>query len=201
MGSSPLTRGKPQIKRSGLSRTRAHPRSRGENVGDFFDLTAEDGSSPLTRGKPIEFNTSPGSGGAHPRSRGENSHQARRSLRKCGSSPLTRGKPHVVVEVAGFVGLIPAHAGKTQSRTRPSGGPGAHPRSRGENTDEQSARAGDAGSSPLTRGKHCDCPFRIRMRGLIPAHAGKTTRLRRPLLTGWAHPRSRGENSEAGLRG
>ena len=29
----------------------AHPRVGGENVGDFFDLTAEDGSSPRGRGK------------------------------------------------------------------------------------------------------------------------------------------------------
>ena len=30
--------------------------------------------------------------------------------------------------------------------------------------------------------------------GLIPAHAGKTIRLRAELSTSWAHPRSRGEN-------
>ena len=50
----------------------------------------------------------------------------------------------------------------------------AHPRSRGENTDEQSARAGDAGSSPLTRGK----------RSSAAPNATPPT----------AHPRSRGEN-------
>ena len=51
-----------------------------------------------------------------------------------------------------------------------------------------------AGSSPLTRGK----PLRERLArlrvGLIPAHAGKTSRRRcRPWRAG-AHPRSRGEN-------
>ena len=138
---------------------------------------------------------------AHPRSRGENSTPCAHVVARYGSSPLTRGKLPIRAQPGLVLGLIPAHAGKTaRAESRARRWP-AHPRSRGENTDEQSARAGDAGSSPLTRGKHCDCPFRIRMRGLIPAHAGKTTRLRRPLLTGWAHPRSRGENSEAGLRG
>ena len=49
----------------------------------------------------------------------------------------------------------------------------SHPRSRGENT---------AGDQPL------------RPRGLIPAHAGKTTRGRGQSRSGSAHPRSRGEN-------
>ena len=51
------------------------------------------------------------------------------------------------------------------------------------------------GSSPLTRGKRRRDRLPGRVRGLIPAHAGKTvarSRARWPLP---AHPRSRGENS------
>ena len=50
------------------------------------------------------------------------------------------------------------------------------------------------GSSPLTRGKRGSHDLEVEARGLIPAHAGKTT------ISGWvssamgAHPRSRGEN-------
>ena len=71
-GSSPLTRGKPGIDvRTGMevrlipahagkttqdtSRSRwrrAHPRSRGENIGGHFLVVLIEGSSPLTRGKP-----------------------------------------------------------------------------------------------------------------------------------------------------
>ena len=71
-GSSPLTRGKPDPESSwppayGLipahagktppttprtSRTRAHPRSRGENIRPESSSTPKKGSSPLTRGKP-----------------------------------------------------------------------------------------------------------------------------------------------------
>ena len=70
----------------------AHPRSRGENVGDLGDEGCCIGSSPLTRGKPCERRTLTHSGrlipahagktcaivgrsgviAAHPRSRGEN---------------------------------------------------------------------------------------------------------------------------------
>ena len=72
-GSSPLTRGKPisqlparrtsrlipahagktMICFSGFTRTRAHPRSRGENVLTVMQDSTTSGSSPLTRGKHL----------------------------------------------------------------------------------------------------------------------------------------------------
>ena len=152
MGSSPLTRGKYEAGMLALawgrlipahagkitsalpfvSARRAHPRSRGENVGkELYDLGAR-GSSPLTRGKclrspspPIEPGLIPAHAGkmthdgeacgearAHPRSRGEN----RRSCLICsmilGSSPLTRGKSLSHRSRILPRGLIPAHAGK-----------------------------------------------------------------------------------------
>ena len=71
----------------------------------------------------------------------------------------------------------------------------AHPRSRGENVDGREDDLPAEGSSPLTRGKHGLLVHAGHVRGLIPAHAGKTIfcalffgRIR-------AHPRSRGENS------
>ena len=55
---------------------------------------------------------------------------------------------------------------------------------------------GIEGSSPLTRGKHgSEDPYGLSSR-LIPAHAGKTGTPFRWLCGKWAHPRSRGENSE-----
>ena len=55
------------------------------------------------------------------------------------------------------------------------------------------------GSSPLTRGKRVQETETRTIIGLIPAHAGKTKR--RPCLTAHstAHPRSRGENTGAGM--
>ncbi|ERH21014.1 hypothetical protein HMPREF1980_02430 [Actinomyces sp. oral taxon 172 str. F0311] len=70
-----------------------------------------------------------------------------------GSSPLTRGKLTQLDLQIEQIGLIPAHAGKTDRcplarRVRP-----AHPRSRGENINDALQALLDEGSSPLTRGK------------------------------------------------
>ena len=73
----------------------------------------------------------------------------------------------------------------------------AHPRSRGENSGAIRHRDAIGGSSPLTRGKHHEPPWRRRRQRLIPAHAGKTSV--HPLVVACpaAHPRSRGENEVA----
>ena len=51
------------------------------------------------------------------------------------------------------------------------------------------------GSSPLTRGAREDTAARAGLRGLIPAHAGSTPRLRFSSFVTKAHPRSRGEHA------
>ena len=174
--------------------TRAHPRSRGENHPRGRESTARCGSSPLTRGKLLEAadnrrlqglipahagktplrNKACAGEGAHPRSRGENELSVRRCASGEGSSPLTRGKLVVREKSVGRLGLIPAHAGKTSmSMWSPRCG-GAHPRSRGENIKAAVSVVVEWGSSPLTRGKPPTKLSFVLMRGLIPAHAGKT---------------------------
>ena len=71
----------------------------------------------------------------------------------------------------------------------------AHPRSRGENTYAGEDRNQALGSSPLTRGKQGQWVRHVATRGLIPAHAGKTTQGTSPNRWRRAHPRSRGENT------
>ena len=111
---------------------------------------------------------------AHPRSRGENVVCFFVPSAVQGSSPLTRGKLNGVLVSSERLGLIPAHAGKTEV-------PGL----------DVGARQG---SSPLTRGKLAPAGVDSAKVGLIPAHAGKTC-LSRLAATGQeAHPRSRGEN-------
>ena len=172
------------------------------------------GSSPLTRGKPASgpaFGQYPGLipahagktrrgggcqvfSGAHPRSRGENVSRERPSGRSRGSSPLTRGKQESRTRGEVLRGLIPAHAGKTVWLGAAWLECGAHPRSRGENEIGGGGLGAHQGSSPLTRGKRrADRPLGAR-RGLIPAHAGKTTPQTPKHPAGGAHPRSRGEN-------
>ena len=152
-GSSPLTRGKltsqytvtivPGLIPAHAGKTsmrsmsrwldRAHPRSRGENVGRSRQALGYRGSSPLTRGKHVErlahvlrLGLIPAHAGktrgdgsrtrasrAHPRSRGENGWVDLERIADSGSSPLTRGKLVVREKNASGLGLIPAHAGKT----------------------------------------------------------------------------------------
>ena len=134
-------------------RVGAHPRSRGENASSSRANRSCPGSSPLTRGKrgpdrrqgrwpglipahagkTAPLSMIPSVRWAHPRSRGENWATSRRLIGRKGSSPLTRGKLWPVPEGFAPAGLIPAHAGKTSPRTRPSARCAAHPRSRGEN--------------------------------------------------------------------
>ena len=234
-GSSPLTRGKLRAfwrRRSRLrlipahagktntasrspTRTRAHPRSRGENHENVGLDKTIGGSSPLTRGKRCQLLsfpflhrlipahagktlTFPGRVpqlGAHPRSRGENLISIASVTSPCGSSPLTRGKPHCTPLSPRVTRLIPAHAGKTPTVAVGETGRAAHPRSRGENSTSSSSQRTGGGSSPLTRGKpRVGRRRRARLR-LIPAHAGKTPTSRAAASQAGAHPRSRGENT------
>ena len=192
----------------------AHPRSRGENRRTSGSSACRSGSSPLTRGKPcgvhiydLTDGLIPAHAGktrqdresyagswAHPRSRGENAGNIGSDAGTSGSSPLTRGKPGNWVVGGKAAGLIPAHAGKT---TQTPGSPcrrGAHPRSRGENIKAAAAVVAEWGSSPLTRGKPYWPAWVVRMRRLIPAHAGKTLYRAGHQHPARAHPRSRGEN-------
>ena len=112
-----------------------------------------------------------------------------------GSFPLTRGKLEREAREVDSSRLIPAHAGKTGHPLGRGEPVWAHPRSRGENASAERSKRGRTGSSPLTRGKHAQqAPQPIR-RGLIPAHAGKTSPLFGLGMTMTAHPRSRGENT------
>ena len=112
-----------------------------------------------------------------------------------GSSPLTRGKRGRSRVRLSSLGLIPAHAGKTEARRSARILVRAHPRSRGENGDGGNRTPRTAGSSPLTRGKPCLRSVGVSTGGLIPAHAGKTGYSPRNVSAFWAHPRSRGENA------
>ena len=173
-GSSPLTRGK-QIGAGGGDRsTGLIPAHAGKTAARPRSASHRRGSSPLTRGKlrdqlraifrhgliPAHAGkTSPVGGGstwnrAHPRSRGENFCPRFTHLSSEGSSPLTRGKPTEEDPHPYVLGLIPAHAGKTVGGALRFVVPGAHPRSRGENSTIAGGMAAVRGSSPLTRGKH-----------------------------------------------
>ena len=190
----------------------AHPRSRGVDRAITYAVRAPRGSSPLTRGRPSDHvrrssssrlipahagstrslsSPKPGSS-AHPRSRGVDRLRKVGLLPASGSSPLTRGRLPRPVHRRCRAGLIPAHAGSTRPVHRPLVSVSAHPRSRGVDTSTLQRSSTSAGSSPLTRGRLVEGGLHLLDGGLIPAHAGSTTRLGRGPVSPQAHPRSRG---------
>ena len=97
LGSSPLTRGKPQRGPIRTARRRLIPAHAGK-------------TRPRARDDDEDQ--------AHPRSRGENRAADVLDETQGGSSPLTRGKQTVWRARQHRVRLIPAHAGKTVVSTR-----------------------------------------------------------------------------------
>ena len=195
----------------------AHPRACGENDNEIESAIREMGSSPRMRGKllAIELPTDrtgliPAhagktlirgeylpNGGAHPRACGENVSMVCVFGFVVGSSPRMRGKPELSAQVMHLCRLIPAHAGKTLRRAGWGILRGAHPRACGENPQLDQLPEGFEGSSPRMRGKPHSRSGLSRPSRLIPAHAGKTTRLDLEPTTARAHPRACGENMEA----
>ena len=216
-GSSPLTRGKRtqslvSLPSCGLipahagktalvggrsEDAKAHPRSRGENVA-CLDARHDRGRLiPAHAGKTQVSCAGVRTGWAHPRSRGENTAPDKQVTPETGSSPLTRGKRVQWYRADRRRGLIPAHAGKTGRTPAGTRTTWAHPRSRGENAVLRGWGDVAEGSSPLTRGKLSRGQHTQPVRGLIPAHAGKTSASGTGMGGPRAHPRSRGENAVA----
>ena len=134
---------------------RAHPHSRGEHSWEIGSKPMDIGSSPLTRGAP-------------------NASGKTRISR--GSSPLTRGARRVEIIEGNLTRLIPTHAGSTPVAGGGSYSGSAHPHSRGEHVWNTFSSTVSIGSSPLTRGALSDSRDLVTMPGLIPTHAGSTSR-------------------------
>ena len=136
IGLIPARAGKTALGACRSTPTRAHPRSRGENVLEEIGGDVERGSSPLARGKrgngrsrrhrgrliPARagktalMRTQGQNPAAHPRSRGENLSSAGVMRSASGSSPLARGKHAGHLRPARRRRLIPARAGKTPAQ-------------------------------------------------------------------------------------
>ena len=111
-----------------------------------------------------------------------------------GSSPHTRGAHSRTIPSTSASGIIPAYAGSTPTRPRPSGCRRDHPRIRGEHSPREPAPHPARGSSPHTRGARRQRPVRHRRPGIIPAYAGSTGYSIPAAATPSDHPRIRGEH-------
>ena len=153
------------------------------------------GLIPAHAGKTTPRRKTPPALTAHPRACGENRLTLLYASGGSGSSPRMRGKPSLSHTEGGIPGLIPAHAGKTTTADAQYSMPKAHPRACGENLKCERAARNNGGSSPRMRGKPLVDLVRAARPGLIPAHAGKTTRAYGVAVQAPAHPRACGENS------
>ena len=131
---------------------------------------------------------------AHPRVCGENKRSEFSPAKASGSSPRVRGKHSGRERAEESGGLIPACAGKTGDGRTITGLAVAHPRVCGENSDGAITALSIGGSSPRVRGKRSAMRDRCRIRGLIPACAGKTASVSVESACVEAHPRVCGEN-------
>ena len=105
-----------------------------------------------------------------------------------------RGKRSSPAKRGSFLGLIPAHAGKTARFGRGDSRYRAQPRACGENLIGLGADLASMGSSPRMRGKPLGVVAACGQSGLIPAHAGKTCQVILLCVSSQAHPRACGEN-------
>ena len=131
---------------------------------------------------------------AHPRVCGENQNGLVILAASVGSSPRVRGKPSAWESPKLRSGLIPACAGKTADSLPPRPSLPAHPRVCGENDNPNATSLSGTGSSPRVRGKPRISNTPRGDEGLIPACAGKTSKLRLSEAHLTAHPRVCGEN-------
>ncbi len=162
-----------------MTRSGAHPRSRGEHSLHPVSLLVRGGSSPLARGTRTQRVVGDSGEGLIP---------ARAGNTGSGALPANQSRAH------------PRSRGEHNPPygNQPLGG--AHPRSRGEHHQALYQRLHGEGSSPLARGTLNSGPVKDTPTGLIPARAGNT---HQPAATGaqcGAHPRSRGEHRGVGRR-
>ena len=117
--------------------------------------------------------------GDHPRACGAHTTSQSSAKRSVGSSPRMRGSQSLRPFWLFFIGIIPAHAGLTTIVSAYLLTPWDHPRACGAHLVRPLEYVLFLGSSPRMRGSHHQAGHGLLQSGIIPAHAGLTSR-RRP---------------------
>ena len=191
-----------------------HPRACGEHMLLRPSMTMRSGSSPRLRGarccsrSPVAcrgiipalaestpFVTRLGAQlGDHPRACGEHKGNDMTRINIPGSSPRLRGALLPALESTEGHGIIPALAGSTRMHSTLTRAIWDHPRACGEHQHGPCDVQRGAGSSPRLRGARPPLHLLACDRGIIPALAGSTMRIRRSAARWWDHPRACGEH-------
>ena len=110
----------------------------------------------------------------HPRACGAHCELSVRRALCLGSSPRMRGSRFINILVRVYFGIIPAHAGLTESILIISSMRRDHPRACGAHYFPCFQATLDEGSSPRMRGSRAHVRELCVLPGIIPAHAGLT---------------------------
>ena len=193
-----------------------HPRACGENASLSPIRVSRLGSPPRMRGKRQIRPDGTKIGGItpahagktgqrrrrgyrlwdHPRACGENKAFGSVKPKSRGSPPRMRGKRVFEFVLCDGQGITPAHAGKTADALRSRRRTRDHPRACGENPLKSVRSFSKAGSPPRMRGKPVSSVPKNHVKGITPAHAGKT-QVRFLLRSSFRdHPRACGENKK-----
>ena len=171
-GSSPHTRGTPQVPGHRPARHRFIPAYAG-NAGRRY------GQAPC---RPV-----------HPRIRGERWTSSFCPRKAAGSSPHTRGTQFLQHRVFFKQRFIPAYAGNAPGSSASAGRSAVHPRIRGEREYVRGMADAGVGSSPHTRGTHGQDAGQYEFERFIPAYAGNAFSQEKQQFERAVHPRIRGE--------
>ena len=144
------------------------------------------------RGSPSSNTTSALSLWDHPRACGAHPIDLNDAEFTVGSSPRMRGSLKEVDRDHNLIGIIPAHAGLTESVKLVHARRWDHPRACGAHKLDEVLCKRLKGSSPRMRGSPQMCRVWRGWHGIIPAHAGLTGELRPVQIYGWDHPRACG---------
>ena len=134
------------------TRSRDHPRIRGEHRAVSTRGWRKAGSSPHTRGALRQAHGALGFPRIIPAYAGSTRSPCRRTTGSAGSSPHTRGAQEARRPRRRESRIIPAYAGSTWRTVKLWSGKRDHPRIRGEHTTTRYNAHKVAGSSPHTRG-------------------------------------------------
>ena len=134
----------------------------------------------------------------HPRMRGEKLCRALLAMLEQGSPPHARGKEPDLCTLLEANRITPACAGKRSTMEYCSLPSRDHPRMRREKSKNLLSVPAYQGSPPHARGKAVTISDTVRLRGITPACAGKSTPPGLVELFTWDHPRMRGEKCYVG---
>ena len=163
--------------------------------GQRYGMATAPGITPAHAGKSSKLTIYSASSRDHPRTCGEKAVSGWRTCSAGGSPPHMRGKVSGSDNLIAPHGITPAHAGKSCIRCPHTDAVRDHPRTCGEKSPRYSWRYARSGSPPHMRGKVRRTPAFCHVKGITPAHAGKSSSSYRGTNSVRDHPRTCGEKA------